>query len=126
MKTNVHVIAVTLVILMTAACQKNEPDWNALTYQALTTQGSYPHTRVLEVGDCRARQQGDTATVRCQAALEMLTSLADLEARHGSAEASITVAELTHRFGDFDAGEHKSLPVTLHFQRAGDSWQPQP
>lgn len=126
MKTNVHFIAVTLVILMTAACQKNEPDWNALAYQALIAQGSYPHTRLLGVDQCRPRVQGDSATVRCQASVELLTGLADLQARHGSAEESITVAEMTHRFGDFDAGSHKVLPVTLRFNRQGRSWQPQP
>ncbi|MCH8542620.1 MAG: hypothetical protein LAT61_03510 [Alcanivorax sp.] len=81
------------------------------------------HARIVGVDQCRATQQGDTASVRCRLEAEMLTSRSDLEARHGTAEDSITVAEMTHRFGDFEAGERKSVPLTMTFLHREGQWQ---
>ncbi|WP_162925885.1 hypothetical protein [Isoalcanivorax indicus] len=126
MKTNVRFLAVTLVILMTAACQKNEPDWNALAYNALTQQGEARHSVIAHIDQCRGRIQSDNATVRCQLHVEMLTSRKTLESRLGDASESITVAEMTHRFGDFEQGDMKTVSATLAFRLIDGAWQFQP
>ncbi|MBZ2189344.1 hypothetical protein K8B33_09560 [Alcanivorax sp. JB21] len=130
MKILVQRIAVTFVILMAAACQKHEPDWAQLISAELARQEAHEraprHARIVGVDQCRATQQGDIASVRCQLEAEMLISRSELEARHGSAAESITVAEMTHRFGDFEKGERKSVPLTAVFMLLDGEWQMQP
>lgn len=127
MKNHVQRIAVTFVILMSVACQKNEPDWAQMIMAELARQEAQQtarqHTRIVGVDQCRATQHGNSASVRCTLEAEMLVSRSELTARHGSAQESITVAEMTHRFGDFEAGERKRVPLTMVFLHQEGQWQ---
>lgn len=123
LQTNVRVITGLIVISMTAACDAPNPNWEQKVHAHLAGQGQTPYVRVEEVSSCRARGDGERQQVRCQMTVTLTENLTDIEAQRGSAEESITVAELTHRFGRFQAGDQRQLPVTLAFQRRDGAWR---